>query len=61
MKERELIDYAHPLISIESLLREIHDLCLARKYLEAEKKAKELQEKAIKLQYTLVLMEHGFR
>lgn len=28
----EIIDYAMPLMNIENLMREVHDLCLLRKY-----------------------------
>ena len=31
----EIVDYAMPMMKIETLMREIHDLCLEHKYWEA--------------------------
>jgi hypothetical protein len=36
-----LVDYAQPLIRLEQLAREIHELCLSRSYREARKKCAE--------------------
>ena len=57
MKEDVLIDYAMPLINIDSMAREIHDLCLERKYEEAQELALFLAAEARILKVTLQHMK----
>lgn len=56
-KTDEIVDYAMPLMKIERMCREIHDLCLARKYEEAREVTLQLGVETRILQATLVLME----
>lgn len=49
-------DYAMPLMKIERMAREIHDLCLARKYEEAREVTLQLGVENRILQATLALM-----
>ena len=57
MKEDVLIDYATPLMDIERLAKEVHNLCLHRTLAEAEEKALELVTEARVLVQTLRLMQ----
>jgi len=57
MKEDVLIDYATPLMDIERLAKEVHDLCLHQTLAQAEEKALELVTEARVLVQTLRLMQ----
>lgn len=57
LQKDELIDYAMPLMNIESMAREIHDLCLEHKYGEAELVAQVLCVEVRILQHVLRIME----
>lgn len=57
LQKDDLIDYAMPLMNIESMAREIHDLCLAHKYGEAGLVAQVLCVEARILQHVLRIME----
>lgn len=57
LQKDDLIDYAMPLMNIESLAREIHDLCLEHKYGEAGLVAQVLCVEARILQHVLRIME----
>lgn len=57
LQKDELVDYAMPLMNIESMAREIHDLCLAHKYGEAGLVAQVLCVEARILQHVLRIME----
>jgi len=56
MKEVVLIDYAMPLMRVERLAKEIHDLCLEDKYEEARETAMQLVVESRLLQTTLRYM-----
>ena len=56
MKEVVLIDYAMPLMRVERMARQIHDLCLERKYEEARGIATQLVVESRFLQVTLRYM-----
>jgi|DEB19_MinimDraft_3_1074340.scaffolds.fasta_scaffold00771_5 hypothetical protein len=51
------IDYAMPLMQIEAMAKEIHALCLQRRYKEAEEISVQLGVEARILQMTLRHME----
>ena len=57
MTHDDIIDYAMPLIKIERMTKEIHDLCLAHKYEAAHEAAMHLGAEVRVLQHTLVLMD----
>lgn len=57
----DVIDYAMPLIKIERLSKEIHDLCLEHKYDPARDKTADLIGEARVLQAVLKLMQKGIR
>lgn len=57
MKEDVLIDYATPLMNVERLAKEVHDLCLHSTLHAAEEKALELVTEARVLVQTLRLMQ----
>jgi len=58
MKETALIDYATPLMNIERMAKEAHDMCLHATLAEAEEKALELVAEARILVQTLRLMQN---
>ena len=58
MKETALIDYATPLMNIERMAKEVHDMCLHKTLAEAEEKALELIAEARILTQTLRLMQN---
>jgi hypothetical protein len=58
MKETALIDYATPLMNIERMAKEVHDMCLHTTLAEAEEKALELVAEARILVQTLRLMQN---
>ena len=58
MKETVLIDYATPLMNIERMAKEVHDMCLHATLAEAEEKALELVAEARILVQTLRLMQN---
>ena len=53
----DIIDYAMPLMNVERMAREIHDLCLEHKYGEAGLVAQVLCVEARILQHVLRIME----
>lgn len=54
-----LNDYAMPLITIERLTKQIHDLCLENRYAEAGEAALHLGVEVRILQGVLAIMENG--
>lgn len=54
-----LNDYAMPLITIERLTKQIHDLCLENRYAEAGEAALRLGVEVRILQGVLAIMENG--
>jgi hypothetical protein len=56
MKEVVLVDYAMPLMRVERLAKQIHDLCLDGKYEEARENAMQLVVESRLLQTTLRYM-----
>ena len=56
MKEVVLIDYAMPLMRVERMAKQIHDLCLEHKYEEARGIAMQLVVESRLLQTTLRYM-----
>jgi hypothetical protein len=61
MKNDEIVDYAMPLIQIEKLAKEIHQLCLSHEYEKARLKAESLCVEGRLLQHTLSIMEENKR
>jgi len=53
----DLVDYAKPLLDIERLAKELHDLCLEHRYEEARYTALLINVEARMLQQTLFIME----
>jgi hypothetical protein len=58
MKETTLIDYATPLMNIERMAREVHDMCLHKTLADAEAKSLELITEARILAQTLRIMQN---
>jgi hypothetical protein len=54
-----LNDYAMPLISIERMTKQVHDLCLEHKYAQAGEVALHLGTEVRILQAVLAIMETG--
>lgn len=61
LQKADLIDYALPLIKIERLAKDIHDLCLEQRYEEARINAQLLCVEGRMLQHTLQLMDEQQR
>lgn len=57
MNVETVTDYAMPLMKIERMAKQIHDLCLERKYEEAREVTTHLGVEARILQATLALLE----
>jgi len=57
LQKDDIVDYAMPLINIERLARDIHELCLEHKYKEAQELALRLGAEARVLGMTLTIME----
>ena len=57
----ELIDYAEPMMRIERLLKEMHNLLLDNKFDEAIELSPVITTEAKLLQHTLVLMKENKR
>lgn len=55
----DIIDYAMPLMKIERLAKEIHDLCLEQRYEDAREGALHLGTEARVLQHTLTIMQEN--
>ena len=53
-----MIDYAHPLIVLDNLLKEIHQLCIDKRYEEAMLLARESMYELSVLQCNLAIMAH---
>jgi hypothetical protein len=53
----DITDYALPLITIERLTKEVHDLCLEHEYDRAKEAALRLGSEARVLQHTLTIMK----
>jgi hypothetical protein len=49
------------MIDMEQMLREAHDLCLARDYEGAMEIAQKLEERSVQLQAVLLIMSRGRR
>ncbi len=58
MKDDIVIDYAQPLMNVERLAKEVHDLCLHRTLAEAEERALELVTEARIVLQTLRHMQN---
>jgi hypothetical protein len=58
MKETTLIDYATPLMNIERMAKEVHDMCLHTTLAEAEEKSLELIAEARILVQSLRIMQN---
>jgi hypothetical protein len=59
MTTDEIIDYAMPMMKIEKMLRQAHDLCLEHRYAEAREVTLQLGAEARILQHTLSIMGDG--
>ncbi len=57
MKTEEIVDYAKPLMQIERMARQVHDLCLAHKYDEAREVTFNMSVETRILQATLAILE----
>jgi len=57
MHNTEIIDYAMPLMNIERLAREAHNLCLGKRFVEARELALKLGSEARVLSVTLMIMD----
>lgn len=55
----DITDYAMPLMKIERLARQIHNLCLEHRYEEARESALHLGTEARVLQHTLTIMKEN--
>lgn len=58
-KSDDIIDYAMPMIKIDKMLREAHDLCLEGMFREAGEVVLHMGVETRMLQQTLKLMEDG--
>lgn len=56
-KHGDIIDYAMPMMQIEKLMKDIHALCLDKKYKEAGEQCPEIIAQARMLTAALALME----
>lgn len=59
MKTDEVIDYAMPMMNMERMMRQVHDLCLENRFAEAREVALHLGVEARILSATLAIMENG--
>ena len=57
--KKPMIDYAHPLIVLDDLLKEIHQLCIDKRYEEAMLLARESMYELSVLQCNLAVMAHN--
>ena len=57
LKTDDIIDYALPMIKIEKLLRQAHDLCLEGQLVEAREAVLALGVEARVLQHVLLIMD----
>ena len=53
----EIVDYAMPMMKIETLMREIHELCLQREYGQASTYINDIEFQAALLRKNLHQME----
>ena len=53
----DIVDYAMPMMKIETLLREVHDLCLEHKYGQASTLINDVEFQAALLRKNLHQME----
>jgi len=59
MMTEEITDYAMPMMNMERMMRQVHDLCLEHRYAEAREVALHLGVEARILSATLAIMENG--
>ena len=57
LQKADIIDYAMPLMQIESMAKRTHDFCLEQRYGEAERLAQAICVEARILQQTLRIMK----
>jgi hypothetical protein len=57
----ELVDYAMPLMIVEKLARQIHDLCLEKRFQEARLLATNMTTESRLLQHVLQIMNENER
>lgn len=58
MKNEDIIDYAMPMMKIEKLMREIHDLCLKSNYAKAGELCLSIAAEARVLNASLAIMDN---
>lgn len=58
MNKEELVDYAMPMMKIENLMRQTHDLCLSGKYKDAGELCLLIAVQARILNASLAIMEN---
>lgn len=58
MNKEELVDYAMPMMKIENLMRQTHDLCLSGKYKDAGELCLLIAAEARILNASLAIMEN---
>lgn len=54
---KDIVDYAMPMMKLEKSLREIHDLCLQKQYMEASKQVNDLEYHINLLRKNLICMQ----
>jgi hypothetical protein len=59
MTTEEITDYAMPMMKMERMMRQVHDLCLENRFAEAREVALHLGVEARILSATLAIMENG--
>lgn len=52
-----IVDYAMPMMQLEKALREIHDLCLQKRYMEASQQVNNLEYHVNLLRKNLICMQ----
>jgi hypothetical protein len=57
MSSEELVDYAMPLMQIDTQARIIHDYCLNKQYMEALDHALQMELALVTLRRNLILMQ----
>lgn len=57
METAEVIDYAMPLMNIERMAKQAHDLCLEKRFAEAREVALKIGSESRVLSVTLILMQ----
>ena len=54
---KDIVDYAMPMMQLEKSLRQIHDLCLQKRYLEASEQVNHVEYHVNLLRKNLICMQ----